>query len=171
VGNHNNINNGNRGGNGRWNHNPQHRAGAPYSNKTTANKFGGSARGESMSNRQTDARQRQQQYSSCGLLAPGAMGESYQVGDDKTGGRSTGSSCCSACSQNKAIVGISEEFLVSPEFLSQGNNCNLSSDQLVIFVLFPFTLRAYGCFLLPNQVPKVSSFGAPSNAKFERGPC
>ncbi|HLN58704.1 MAG TPA: DUF3300 domain-containing protein, partial [Thermoanaerobaculia bacterium] len=34
-------------GGGKWQHNSQHRGGAPYSNKATANKYGGSARGES----------------------------------------------------------------------------------------------------------------------------
>jgi len=36
----------NTGGGGNWQHNPQHRGGAPYSNKATATKYGGSARGE-----------------------------------------------------------------------------------------------------------------------------
>ena len=58
-----NVGSGNRGGNtgGGWNHNPQHRGGAPYANKSTASKYGGTARGDSMGNRQADARQRQQQ--------------------------------------------------------------------------------------------------------------
>ncbi len=38
---------GNRSGSGNWQHNSQHRGGAPYSNKSTASKYGGSARGES----------------------------------------------------------------------------------------------------------------------------
>lgn len=42
--NRNNINNVNRSGN-TWQHNGQHRGGAPYSNKTTANKYGGNVRG------------------------------------------------------------------------------------------------------------------------------
>jgi hypothetical protein len=50
---------GNRGGNN-WQHNPQHRGGAPYSNRATANAYGGTARGDSMANRQANARQRQQ---------------------------------------------------------------------------------------------------------------
>jgi hypothetical protein len=66
-----NINNGNRnnynkrptqlpaGGNNTWQHNPQHRGAAPYSNKTTATKYGGTARGDSVSTRQTNARQQQ----------------------------------------------------------------------------------------------------------------
>ena len=59
-GNRNNINNGNRGnGNSNWQHNPQHRGGAPYSDRSTANKYGGTARGDSMQNRQNNARQNQ----------------------------------------------------------------------------------------------------------------
>jgi hypothetical protein len=49
------------GGNGNWQHNPQHRGGAPYSNRATANQYGGSARGDSMSSRQASARQNQGQ--------------------------------------------------------------------------------------------------------------
>ncbi len=53
-GNRNQINGGNN-----WQHNPQHRGGAPYSDRATANKYGGSARGDSMQNRQASARQNQ----------------------------------------------------------------------------------------------------------------
>jgi hypothetical protein len=51
-----NVGNVNRG-NGNWQHNPQHRGGAPYRDQATANKFGGTARGDSLANRQTSARQ------------------------------------------------------------------------------------------------------------------
>jgi hypothetical protein len=70
--------NGNRAGNGNgngnrtgntWQHNPQHRGGAPYGNKTTANKFGGTARGDSMSSRQANARQNQSQAGGRGQQA------------------------------------------------------------------------------------------------------
>jgi uncharacterized protein DUF3300 len=44
-------------GDSSWKHNPQHRGGAPYGDRGTANKFGGSARGDSLSNRQASARQ------------------------------------------------------------------------------------------------------------------
>jgi hypothetical protein len=54
-----NRNNVNRNGSNTWQHNPQHRGGAPYSNQAIANKYGGSARGDSMSNRQMNARQQQ----------------------------------------------------------------------------------------------------------------
>ena len=57
--NRNNVNNVNRNGNNTWQHNPQHRGGAPYSNKQVANKYGGTARGDSMSTRQANARQQQ----------------------------------------------------------------------------------------------------------------
>jgi len=49
------------GGNSNWQHNPQHRGGAPYSNRATANKYSGSARGDSMATRQDRARQNQGQ--------------------------------------------------------------------------------------------------------------
>ena len=56
--NFNNVNRGNinaRGGT--WQHNPAHRGGTPYSNRATANRFGGTARGDSLANRQAGARQ------------------------------------------------------------------------------------------------------------------
>ncbi len=56
-----NINGGNRNnignGNSNWKHNPQHRGGAPYGDRGTADRFGGSARGDSLANRQATARQ------------------------------------------------------------------------------------------------------------------
>jgi len=69
--NRNNINGGNRnninnrpsqlpaGGNNNWQHNPAHRGGAPYANRATATQYGGTARGDSMSTRQANARQQQ----------------------------------------------------------------------------------------------------------------
>jgi len=67
-GNRNNIGGGNRpsqlpnrgggpGGNGSWKHNPQHRGGAPYRDRSTADRFGGTTRGDSLANRQAGARQ------------------------------------------------------------------------------------------------------------------
>jgi len=43
--------------NGNWNHNPQHRGGAPYANQATANKYGGTARGDAASSRQASGGQ------------------------------------------------------------------------------------------------------------------
>ena len=44
----------NRGGN--WQHDSRHRGGAPYSDRATADRFGGTARGDSLSSRQSAAR-------------------------------------------------------------------------------------------------------------------
>jgi hypothetical protein len=56
-----NINGGNRNnignGNASWKHNPQHRGGAPYRDQATAGRFGGTSRGDSVTNRQASARQ------------------------------------------------------------------------------------------------------------------
>lgn len=65
-GNRNNVNGGNRvsnqpsrggAGGGNWQHNPKHRGGTPYSDRQTANKFGGTTRGSSVADRQSNARQ------------------------------------------------------------------------------------------------------------------
>ncbi len=52
------ANRGDRGG-GTWQHDPQHRGGTPYADRSTADKFGGTARGDSVSSRQASARQQQ----------------------------------------------------------------------------------------------------------------
>jgi hypothetical protein len=56
-----NVQGGNRvnGGNTSWQHNPQHRGGTPYANRNDANRFGGTARGDSIQTRQNNARQNQ----------------------------------------------------------------------------------------------------------------
>ena len=56
-----NANNNRGGGSGsnNWQHNSQHRGGAPYSDRSTANKYGGTTRGASASDRQAGARQNQ----------------------------------------------------------------------------------------------------------------
>jgi hypothetical protein len=70
-GNRNNIGGGNRpsqqpnrgggvgGGRGdsNWRHNPQHRGGAPYRDRATSDRFGGTTRGDSLANRQAGAKQ------------------------------------------------------------------------------------------------------------------
>ena len=58
-GNRANVNAGNRtnAGNSSWQHNSQHRGGTPYSNRATANKYGGTTRGSSVADRQANARQ------------------------------------------------------------------------------------------------------------------
>jgi len=46
-----------RGGENRWQHRPEHRGGAPYRDRATADRFGGTTRGDSLANRQASARQ------------------------------------------------------------------------------------------------------------------
>src|SRR5438874_2556599 len=83
----NNISNtsGNRTGNNSWQHNSQHRGGTPYSNKATANKYGGTARGDSMSSRQANARQNQGQ----GGGGQRGGGQQPGAGNRATGGASS----------------------------------------------------------------------------------
>ena len=56
VNHYNRYNNYNRYG-GNWNHNPAHRGGTPYADRNTANRYGGTARGDSAATRQATARQ------------------------------------------------------------------------------------------------------------------
>jgi hypothetical protein len=56
-GNRNNVGGGIGNGNSNWKHNPQHRGGAPYRDRATADRFGGTTRGDSVANRQSSARQ------------------------------------------------------------------------------------------------------------------
>src|SRR5262252_698645 len=44
------------GGGNKWQHNPAHRGGAPYGDRATADRFGGTTRGDSLANRQRGAR-------------------------------------------------------------------------------------------------------------------
>ncbi len=100
-GNRQNVGNGNRasqtpaGGRSSWQHNPQHRGGAPYSDRQLANKYGGTARGDSLSNRQNNARQnigRQQGAGDFGggnRQQGGGAGNRQQGGPGDRGGAST----------------------------------------------------------------------------------
>ncbi len=77
----NNISNrsGNRTGSNNWQHNAQHRGGTPYSNRATAARYGGTARGDSLGRRQTNARQNQGQL--------GGRGQGSQAGNLDRGSR------------------------------------------------------------------------------------
>jgi len=71
------------GGGNNWQHNPQHRGAAPYSDRATASKYGGSARGESPGSRQAGARQQP--------AAGGGHTASPSVSDRSAGGSRGGS--------------------------------------------------------------------------------
>jgi len=86
----NNLNNFNRNANinragninanrtGTWQHNAAHRGGAPYRDAATANRFGGTARGDSLANRQAGARQQVARQG--GNLRSGEVGTAGRTG-------------------------------------------------------------------------------------------
>jgi hypothetical protein len=109
-GNRNNIGGGNRGGNlgnrastlpagggdrggggNRWQHNPEHRGGAPYRDRATADRFGGTARGDSLANRQASARQQVgRQGGNLASNRGGGTGMGNRAGGGGLGNRSGG---------------------------------------------------------------------------------
>jgi len=88
----NNIRTGNINAGNNWNHNPSHRGGAPYSNRSTATKYGGSTRGQASSrsggagtasaNRATPSTQ------SANRAGTSSAASSRPSGGDKVGSRS-----------------------------------------------------------------------------------
>ena len=69
------------GGGDRWQHNPSHRGGAPYRDRATADRFGGTARGDSLANRQAGARQQVgRQGGNLSSARGGGSGVSNRVG-------------------------------------------------------------------------------------------
>ena len=91
-GNRQNIGNGNRasqqpaGGRSNWQHNAQHRGGAPYSDRALANKYGGTARGDSLSNRQNNSRQNIGRQQGSGNLGAGNRQQGAGVANRQQGG-------------------------------------------------------------------------------------
>lgn len=92
---------GNRAGNTSWQHNPQHRGGAPYSNQATANKYGGNTRQSQgqMGNRAQSGSMARGSSAGAGNLSAsrGGTGASNMAsnrsgGGDRVGNRSVSSS-------------------------------------------------------------------------------
>jgi hypothetical protein len=77
-----NVNRGGGGG-GNWQHNPQHRGGAPYSSSATANKYGGSSKGGSQGSRGASP-------SASSRGAGGASSSALGGGSFQSGSRSPG---------------------------------------------------------------------------------
>ncbi len=116
---------GNRGGGGNnWQHNPQHRGAAPYSDRATANKFGGTARGDSVANRQASARQNLSQRGlQSGTMDRGAGGRGASnlggagvsnragMGGDRVGNRSVPST---SGARNSSAFGGASTKIVPP---------------------------------------------------------
>ena len=101
INHHNNFNrnaniragNSNISGRGTWQHRPEHRGGAPYRDRATADKFGGTARGDSLSQRQAGARQQVQRQGGSVRSggAVGTSGLSDRAGAGSLGDRTGGS--------------------------------------------------------------------------------
>lgn len=79
----------NGGGSSNWQHNPQHRGGAPYSNGATARRYGGTAGGDSMTTRQARARQNQGQGGLQQAADRGSVGDRQPGASDRTAGRNS----------------------------------------------------------------------------------
>ncbi len=94
-----NVNRSARGGN-TWQHNPQHRGGAPYSNRNVANRYGGTARGDSMATRQQSAT-RQQARQQAGA-ATGGAGGTQRAAMERTAGSGDASNRAAAGSGERA---------------------------------------------------------------------
>ena len=77
-------------GNSNWQHNPQHRGGAPYSDRSLANKYGGTTRGDSMANRQANARQNQARQQPAGGRDMGNRGAGANAGTRDVANRGNG---------------------------------------------------------------------------------
>jgi hypothetical protein len=104
----------NRGGDKTWNHNSQHRGGAPYADKATANKYGGTARGDSLSSRQASARQ-QQARGGTGASNRASTGASTANRAGSGAGRGT-----SPSASNRATTGASRGSSPSASSRSSG---------------------------------------------------
>jgi hypothetical protein len=98
----------NRGGNNNWSHNPQHRGGAPYSNQATANKYGGTARGDSRSSRQAGAGQTSRAGGGAGVGAQSAGAGSRAASADRSGSRSASPSASGQSSRGSGASGGSD---------------------------------------------------------------
>jgi hypothetical protein len=93
INHHNNINrnanirsgNANLAGRGNWQHRPEHRGGAPYRDRATANKYGGTTRGDSLTQRQAGARQQVERQGgslrSSGAVGTTGVGDRGSLGD------------------------------------------------------------------------------------------
>ena len=75
-------------GSGNWKHDPKHRGGTPYSDRATAQKYGGSARGDSMASRQANASQ-QAGRKQGGSRSPAASTGSMNRSTGSAGGRAS----------------------------------------------------------------------------------
>src|SRR5262245_30525014 len=85
VNNSNRTNNINRSGNSNWSHDGNRRGGVPYQDRSTANKYGGGARGDSAQARQQQARSRESGHAATRGGGQGSLGASRGAGGATAG--------------------------------------------------------------------------------------
>lgn len=134
-GNRNNINGGNRtnvggGGGGQWQHNPQHRQGVPYSNKATANQFGGVDRAQA-SQARNDFRGRESGgQSPFGGNQAGNRGGAGQGGVGQGGaGGNRGGSAQTRPANNGAFGGVNQGGGAARDASNRGSNSRGTASQ------------------------------------------
>ena len=110
---------GDRGG-GTWQHDPKHRGGTPYSDRATADKFGGTARGDSRSSRQ------QQAGRQGGTRSPALSGGSLDRTGAGAGGRS-GSPSASSLGGGGRSSSAGTDRIGSKSFPSSGSSRSSSA--------------------------------------------
>jgi len=120
INNSNRVNGGRYGGaNGQWQHNPAHRGGAPYANQSVANRYNGSARGSTMSQRQTAARQNTGQFAGSQFRSGNATGAA--------GAQNRGAAGASAQNLNRGGSGGGGDRIGNRQVSSQGGSGRSSS--------------------------------------------
>jgi hypothetical protein len=105
--NRNNLSNRNLSGRNTWQHNPQHRGGAPYADRATANRFGSNARGDSLASRQKGAqREIARQKGNLGSVGDrGGLGDRGGIG---SGNREASEIAAAWATEVASVVGIAE---------------------------------------------------------------
>jgi hypothetical protein len=83
---------GNRVANNKWSHDSRHRGGAPYANKATADRYGGTARGDSLSSRQSSSGSRPQPQQQSARPSSASGGTTRSGSGDRVGSREVPSS-------------------------------------------------------------------------------
>ena len=79
------------GGRNNWQHNPEHRGGAPYRDRATADRFGGTTRGDSLAKRQASARQAINRQGGALASNRGGAGAGNRTGSPGASNRMAGS--------------------------------------------------------------------------------
>jgi Protein of unknown function (DUF3300) len=115
-----NINNVNRNGSNNWQHNPNHRGGTPYPSKATATQYGGTARGDSMSTRQANARQQQQ--GSSARQQPSASNRSTAATNRAGSNTGAGASTMAGAGSNRAGSNAGANTMGTNRSGNAGNN-------------------------------------------------